>query len=60
MNKFILLYRDRQLTELLEWLENFGFTGETAIFALSLADADDFSNQANPQRSSYLGGEADA
>ena len=36
MNKFILLYRNHELTEVLEWLENFGVTGETAIFALSL------------------------
>jgi hypothetical protein len=37
MNKFVSLYRDRQLTELLDWLESLGFTGETAIFVLSFA-----------------------
>ena len=37
MNKFLALYRDRQLTEVLDWLENLGFTDETAIFVLSLA-----------------------
>jgi hypothetical protein len=37
MDKFILLYRDRQLTELLDWLESLGFTGEISIFILTLA-----------------------
>ena len=51
MNKFLALYRDRQLTELLEWLENFGFTGETALFVLSLI------GQANTMSAADLGGE---
>jgi hypothetical protein len=34
MDRFILLYRDRQLTELLDWLESLGFTGDVAIFVL--------------------------
>jgi hypothetical protein len=36
MNSFALLYRDRQLTELLDWIEtHIGCTGEAALFLLS-------------------------
>jgi hypothetical protein len=35
MNRFILLYRNRQLTELLEWVESLGFTGDRALFLIS-------------------------
>jgi hypothetical protein len=36
MSEFVLLYRDRQLTELLDWMEcKIGVTGETTIFLLS-------------------------
>ncbi len=51
MNKFLALYRDRQLSELLEQLENFGITGEAAIFALSLA------GEKNTKSASYFGGQ---
>jgi hypothetical protein len=36
MSEFALLYRDRELTKLLDWIEGeIGVTGETAIFLLS-------------------------